>query len=277
MKRCLLYLLSAGLALAANRAPRQAVSSDLASFSQKTSQVSDYVPNSRPVRAVVNRKAIAPAAIGTPQGPGVMQVDLADSRRSSWFVSTQTIPSGSTIAIFIIPPGSQQQFLQFSVTLNNSVAPGTSLMFPQIAALGDFWPTGITTYDVLIKYPDGTNTHTAADFCTNCARSFADLQSVVPLIYDASENLGSDSSVLVTVNGVFTADPVQAVFEGLAVPAGAISRGANNSVVINASQVPGMKLDLYQDFLLTISQDGWSDTRVFTHVPFQPGTYIPSP
>ena len=206
-----------------------------------------------------------------------MQIDLADPSRSSWFVSTETIPSGSTIAAFIIPPGSLQQFLQFSITLNADVQPGTSLMLPQIARLGDFWPTGVTTYDVLVKYPDGTNTHAAADFCTNCSRTFSDLQSVTPLIYDNLESLGKDTSVLVTIDGVFTADPVKVVFEGLAVSQSAISRGTNNSIIVNASQVPGFRLEAYQDFLLTVSQNGWSDTRIFTHVPFQPGTYIPSP
>ena len=209
---------------------------------------------------------------------GVMQINLADPSRSSWFVSTDTIPSGSTIVPFIVPPGSSQQFLQLqSINFTSDIAPGTSLMLPQIGNLGDFWPTGVMTYDVLVKYPDGTNTHAAADFCTLCARSYQDLLSVLPLIYDTSESLAKNGSVIVTLNGNFTSDPVKAVFEGLPVPANAISRGANNSVLINASNVPGMHLDLYQDFLLTISQNGWSDTRIFTHVPFQPGSYVPSP
>ncbi|HYL74991.1 MAG TPA: hypothetical protein VEU96_12345 [Bryobacteraceae bacterium] len=274
MKSFVCLLLVAGAAFAQVRTPRQVLSSSgAADKSLNTS--SGYVPKVRQASGAVAQAA--PLASNTPQGPGVMQIDLGDPRRSSWFVSTDTIPSGSTIAAFIIPPGSVQQFLQFSITLNADVQPGTSLMLPQIAALGDFWPAGVMTYDVLIKYPNGTNTHAAADFCTNCARTFTDLQSVTPLIYDNLESLANDGSVLVTIDGVFTGDPVKVAFEGLAVPPNAISRGNNNSVIVNASQVPGMKLDLYQDFLLTVSQNGWSDTRKFTHVPFQPGTYIPSP
>lgn len=274
MKRFVCFLLIAGAAFAQTRTQRKVLSSPDA-VDKTLNAASGYVPDLRHIGAT-NTKA-TPLASNTAQGPGVMQIDLADPRRSSWFVSTDTIPSGSTIAAFIIPPGSVQQFLQFSVTLNADVQPGTSLMLPQIAALGDFWPTGVMTYDVLVKYPNGTNTHSAADFCTNCARNFTDLQSVIPLIYDNLESLANDGSVLVTMDGVFTGDPVKVAFEGLAVPPTAISRGNNNSVIVNASQVPGMKLDLYQDFLLTVSQNGWADTRKFTHVPFQPGTYIPSP
>jgi hypothetical protein len=274
MQRFLCFLLIAGAAFAQSRVPRKVLSSP-GTIDKSLNAASDYVPDVRHTR-VVGGKA-TPDASSTPQAPGVMQIDLADPSRSSWFVSTDTIPSGSTIAAFIIPPGSLQQVLQFSITLSADVQPGTSLMLPQIAALGDFWPSGVMTYDVLVKYPNGTNTHAAADFCTNCARAYSDLQSVIPLIYDNLESLGSDTSVLVTIDGVFTADPVKVAFEGLAVPPSAISRGNNNSVIVNVSQVPGMKLDLYQDFLLTVSQNGWGDTRIFTHVPFQPGTYIPSP
>jgi hypothetical protein len=284
MKRISVLVMLAGSMLAQSRQPRKML--DLPATGEKATVTPGYVPQGRensvrqktPRDGATVTRAIDDAASTTQQAPGVMQINLADPSRSSWFVSTDTIPAGSTIVPFIVPPGSSQQFLQLqSINVTSDIAPGTSLMLPQIGTLGDFWPTGVTTYDVLVKYPDGANTHAAADFCTLCARTYQDLLSVVPLIYDTSESLAKDGSVIVTINGNLTGDPVKATFEGLAVPANAIRRGTNNSVLINVSNVPGMHLEPYQDFLLTISQNGWSDTRIFTHVPFQPGSYIPSP
>ena len=289
MKQLVAALLIAGSTFAQTRPARRvftppAASKDFsfsAGYAPATRRASSTLDQAADMRgpARASRSTAADVTANTtPQAPGVMQVNLGDPNRSSWFVSTDLIPKGSIIQPYILPPGSVQQILQLQpIVLNNDLAAGTSLMLPQIGSLGDFWPSGIMTYDVLVKLPDGTNTHTLADFCTNCARNFQDLSGLFPLIYDASESLQSDGSIFVTVNGVFMADPVKVVFEGLAVPAGAISRGNNNSVIVNVSQVPGMRLDLLQDFLLTISQDGFSDTRSFTHVPFQPGTYIPSP
>jgi hypothetical protein len=275
MKKSLILLLIAGAVFAQTRPQRNLLSSP-AALDKDQNLSPSYAPELRHARTL--GKQATPDAAGTQQAPGVLQVNLADPSRSAWFVSTDTIPSGTVIVPFIIPPGSVQQFLQLqSTTLTSDLQPGTSLMLPQIAALGDFWPAGVMTYDVLVKYANGTNTHAATDFCTNCARTYMDLQVVVPLIYDNLESLANDGSVLVTIDGVFTADPVKVAFEGLAVPPGAISRGNNSSIIVNVSKVPGMRLDLYQSFLLTVSQNGWSDTRAFTHVPFQPGTYIPSP
>ncbi len=280
MNKLLVLVLIASGVFAQSRPARRTLGSS-AEVDKTLSVSPGYVPQARPAGSVGSRgglDAAATPAATTLQAPGVLQIDLGDPSRSSWFVSTETIPSGSVIVPFIIPPGSIQQFLQLqSTTLTSDLNPGTSLMLPQIRNLGDFWPSGVMTYDVLVRLPNGTNTHAAADFCTNCARTFPDVQAVVPLIYDNFEALGSDTSVLVTAEGVFTADPVKVTFEGLAVPQAAISRGKNNSVVINASLVPGMHLDLNQRFLLTISQNGWADTQIFTHVPFQPGTYVPSP
>lgn len=273
MQRFLVLLLATSSVFAQSRQPRKVFDS---SAREKLSVAPGYVPTTRAAAGQTPADAST-----TPQAPGVMQIDLADRSRSSWFVSTDTIPKGSTIVAFIVLPalsGSSPQSVQLqAISLTSDLSAGNSLMLPQIAGLGDFWPTGVMTYDVLVKLPDGTNTHAAGDFCTNCARSYDNLLSVSPLIYDSSESLQSDGSVMVTIHGVFNGDPVKVVFEGLAVPQAAISRGDNNSVLVNVSKVPGMALDLYQDFLLAVSQDGWSDTRIFTHVPFQPGTYIPSP
>src|SRR5689334_14390984 len=102
MRRFVCFLAITVAAFAQTRTQRKVFSSP-DTVDKSVNAPSDYVPDLRHTRAA-NAKA-TPLASTTPQAPGVLQVDLGDFRRSSWFVSTDAIPSGSTVAAFIIPPG----------------------------------------------------------------------------------------------------------------------------------------------------------------------------
>lgn len=235
------------------------------------SPASDYRPLSRIGSRASRGKQHA--ATGTPQAPGVLQLNLADGARSAWFVVTDVIPKGSTITAYIVPDG--ENYLRLGpLYAEEDIQPGRSFLLPRIQNFGVFWPAGVTMYDVVVRI-NNRNTHSAADFTVDGARNYDDLGVVLPLIYHWNESL-DNRQVILTIEGEFTDSPVKIVLEDLVVPDDAISRNGG-TIKVNLSRVPGTRLHLYQDFLLTIGQDGYSDTRIFTHVPFNPNNYEPAP
>jgi hypothetical protein len=240
-------------------------------FTRGGAVLDNYKPLSRnAIRALGKARALA---AGVPQAGGVLQINQADAHRTAWFVTTDVIPKGSTLIAYIAPDG--VNFLKLGpLTATEDILPGKSFLLPEITDFGIFWPTGITTYDVVVNV-NGQDTHCAADFAVGGARNYDDLAVVVPLIYQWSEDI-QGRSVTLTIQGEFTGDPMKIVLEDLVVPQSAITQNGG-TVKVNLSQVPGMRLDLYQDFLLTVAQAGYSDTRIFTHSPFNPNNYDPAP
>ncbi len=223
--------------------------------------------------------AAARDAAAVPQAPGVVQINLSDTQRSAWFVVTDTIPAGAQLVAYISTASNDPNgFLKLGpITYNQDIAPGTSLLLPSISSFGDFWPAGVTTYDVVVNI-GGLNTHNAADFAVGAARSYTDLttpQPLTPIITSWSEGI-SNRQLILTINGSFTSDPVKVVLTDLVAPRSAIKQ-SGNTITVNLSQIAGTRLDTYEDFLLTVGQAGFSDTRTFTHVPFDPAAYDASP
>lgn len=231
----------------------------------------DYKPLSRnAARAQGKAKALAAS---TPQAPGVLQIDVNDTNHPAWFVTTELVPKGSTFIAYIAPDGNN--FLKLGpLTATEDILPGKSFSLPSISDFGLFWPSGVTTYDVVVNV-NGQNTHCAADFTVGGSRNYNDLGVVTPLIYDWAES-NQNRQITLTINGEFTSDPLKIVLDDLVVPQSAITL-SGKVVTINLSKVPGMRLDLYRDYLLSIAQAGYSDNRIFTHAPFNPSNYDPAP
>lgn len=235
----------------------------------RRSGISDsaYHPASRSAR-VAKPTAQADAV---PQAPGVLQLNLSDTDHSAWFVATETIAAGSSFIAYIAPQGGN--FLKLGpYTFDRDIKPGESLLLPKISSFGDFWPVGVTTYDVVVNV-NGTDTHCAADFTVGAGRTYSDLAAVQPIIYNWAESLAG-RQVMLTITGWFTSEKPKVVLENLVVPPDFVTLSADkSSISVNLSQVPGAHLETYQDFLLTVAQGGFADTKVFTHVPFDPTTY----
>jgi hypothetical protein len=252
------------------RRERKVVQSEV-SRDRVSAGAADYRPSSRIGSRTSPSKQ--KAANGIPQAPGVLQLNLADGDRSAWFVTTDVIPAGSTITAYIAPDN--DNFLRLGpLYVDEDILPGRSFLLPKVPNFGIFWPAGVTTYDVVVRV-NNRDTHSAADFTVDGARNYDDLGVVVPLIYQWAESI-EDRQLILTIEGEFTSDPVKIVLEDLVVPREAISQNGG-TIKLNLSKVPGTRLHLYQDFLLTVGQDGYTDTRIFTHVPFSPDKYEPAP
>lgn len=231
----------------------------------------DYRPLSR--ADLRSRAGKGKMAVEIPQAAGVLQINLSDRDRSAWFVVTDVIPAGSTITAYIAPDG--ENYLRLGpLYAQEDIQPGRSFQLPKIPAFGVFWPSGVTTYDVIVR-TNNRVTRAAADFTVDGSRNYDDLGVVVPLIYQWSEAI-ENRQVILTIEGEFTSDPVKIVLEDLVVPPSAITQNGG-TIKVNLSRVPGARLHLYQDFLLTVGQIGYSDTRIFTHVPFSPDKYEQAP
>src|SRR5215471_11327851 len=111
MKEISVLLMIAVSLAAQSRQPRKTL--DLPATGEKSAVSPGYVPQGRQTGGAQRNlrdstaaaRATDDAASTTVQAPGVMQINLADPSRSSWFVTTDTIPSGSSIVPFIVPPG----------------------------------------------------------------------------------------------------------------------------------------------------------------------------
>lgn len=271
-RTAILFLCLLSIAAAAQRRERQTVRLHAA----KTSAADiSYRPMKRGTAATNDASTVL-------QAPGVTQINLSDRQRSAWFVVTDTIPAGTPIAFYLSSASNDPAgYIKLGpISYSQDLAPGTSLVLPNIAEFGDFWPDGVTTYSVVVSQ-NGRTTQSASDFVVGAvARNYNDIFSnpvITPLIYSWSEGI-VNRQVILTISGNFTSDPVEVVLEDLVVPAGAITlSGDGSTITVNLSQVPGSRLDILQDFLLTVGQAGFSDTRTFTHVPFNPANYDPSP
>ncbi len=221
------------------------------------------------------RSAAADKEASIPQAPGVVQIG---PDRTAYFTFTDFTPKGSTVDAAI--QFSNSNFLDLGlVTLNRDYQPGDYFALPKICDVGDLWPSGVTTLDVQVTV-NGTVTHSAGEFVSGAARTYGDLyvpSALTPLITSWSESI-FNRQVILTINGSFTSSPATVVVEDLVVPRSAITQSADGSTInVNLSQVPGSRLDIQQDFLLTVGQDGYTDSRIFTHVPFDPANYDASP
>ncbi len=205
--------------------------------------------------------------------PGVVQINLFDSGREAYFVLTEPLPKGSSVQAFILPPGEEQGWTLEALQAEEDLPPGFSFFLPGIKTLGDFWQTGLTTYFVIVELPDGRQTVSALDFATGgYFRDIADVDMMVPGI-DRWEQSWFGSAHWLKISGRFLpAAKTYVVLEDIVVPQDAIWRAEGNrtEIMVNLTAVPGFDLDLMKGYLLTVGQDGWTDTAQFRYTPMRP-------
>lgn len=200
------------------------------------------------------------------QAPGVVQFNLFDESRTTWFVTTETIPRGSTIAPFIILPG-KIEFQLESRKLTEDIPAGASLVLPSFRRFTDFWPPGIVTYEVVV-YIGGVETHAISDYPVRVYRGTDDVLKLVPLVFSVSQ-VQEGATPVMLMKGVFFNDSPKIVMEDFVVPSEAVIRFTSSEIAVDLTKVPRLDLGLLQEFLVTIGQSGWCDTIVFRFVPLR--------
>ncbi|GEM_PF-2551930 len=231
------------------------------------SRIAAMGTNRNAMRAAADNQ---PAAL--PPAPGLIQVNLFDTGREAYFVSTLVIPAGSTVQAFILLPDKQQEWGLEARQVTEDLPVGFSFFLPGIKTLGDFWQTGLTTYFVVVSLPSGGgDTISQFDFATKgYFRNLSDTNFMVPGINWWRQFYGSDGSAYVEIKGRFMSNqPVDVIFEDIVAPRGAINQVDDSTVQVNVSQVPNFDTTLMKGYLLTVGQGGWSDVAQFRFSPLQ--------
>lgn len=220
------------------------------------------------------RQAAANGLVPLPEkmAPGVVQINMFDSGREAYFVLTETLPKGSLVQFFILPPDNEQEWALEALEADEDLQPGFSFYLPGIKTLGDFWQSGLTTYLVIVETPDKQRSFSATDFAAKgYFRDITDVDYLVPGInwwrqawYGAGHWL--------EISGRFVPDEkTYVVLEDIVVPQDAIWRAPGNTetIMVNLAAVPNFDLDLMKGYLLTVAQDGWTDTVQFRFTPLR--------
>lgn len=221
-----------------------------------------------------SKHRLAPHATAVAQAPGVVQLEYLNGSVTAWFVTTATIPRGSSIAITVAHDNGTEIDCD-PLTLDADAAPGTSYLLPSVTSFGDLWSDGVITYAVFVT-ANGKDSQAAADFGVGVARSYSDLQSVVPLITSTVQGLGAGNDVTLAIKGSFTSDAPLVALDDNVVPASAITLSAKE-IDVDLSKVPGLDLTSFAEYALTVGQAGWSDTLVYRYIPGAPGTFTLAP
>jgi len=200
------------------------------------------------------------------QAPGIVQFNLFDSSRITWFVTTEKIPAGSIITPFLIFPGQVEYELK-PWELTEDLDPGISLILPSFSFLGDFFPSGLLTYDVIVD-SGGQVTHAAADYVVNAFRNAEDTRQMMPRI-SWSAQLGTIEKPELVIQGNFTKDTPKLLLEDIVVPADAVKDVMPWHIVVDLTKIPGFDTGVLCEYLLSVAQNGWCDTSITRYVPYQ--------
>jgi len=232
---------------------------------------SQLVRNGPGMRAgkTITRGATTDQPAQQAQAPGVIQINLFDSARESYFVTTETIPVGATIQAFIAQPDFKQEWGLEALRVTEDLPPGFSLVLPGIRTLGDFWQQGLTTYWVAVTDPNGNLSMSNTDFGTkDFYRNAEDTTYMVPGINSWREFTNGDGAVIVEIKGRFvTGVRTEVVFEDIVAPQDAIQVIDSSTIQVNLSLVPNFDLTLMKTYLLTVGQAAWTDSFPFRHTP----------
>lgn len=219
-------------------------------------------------RAAASQRGVLPEAMA----PGVVQINLFDSGREAYFVLTETLPKGSLVQFFILPPDNEQEWAMEALEADEDLAPGFSFFLPGLKTLGDFWQSGLTTYLVIVETPDGEQSASATDFAgKGYYRDIVDVDYMVPGI-NSWRQFWSGAGHWLEIQGRFIPDAkTYVVLEDIVVPQDAMWRQSGNSdtIMVNLAAVPNFDLELMKGYLLTVAQDGWTDTVQFRFTPLR--------
>lgn len=219
-------------------------------------------------QAVAGEKSALPQAMA----PGVVQINMFDTAREAYFTLTETLPKGSRMQFFILPPDNEQEWALESLEADEDLPPGFYLSLPAIKTHGEFWQRGLTTYLVIVQTPDGKESFSATDFAANrYFRDIVDVDYMVPGI-NWWRQFWSGAGHWLEISGRFLPDKkTYVVLEDIVVPQDAMWRapGSTDTIMVNLAAVPNFDIDLMKGYLLTVAQDGWTDTVQFRFTPLR--------
>lgn len=204
--------------------------------------------------------------------PGVIQINLFDSGREAFFVLTETLPKGSLVQFFILPPDQEQEWALEALEADEDLPPGFSFFLPGLKTLGDFWQSGLTTYLVIVQTPDGRESASLTDFAAKgYFRDIVDVDYMIPGI-NWWRQFWSGSGHWLEINGRFLpGEKTYVVFEDIVVPGDAIfqPQGSMDTILVDLTRVPNFDVTLMKGYLLTVAQDRWTDTAPFRFTPLR--------
>src|SRR6185436_16877456 len=203
----------------------------------------------------VQKRAATGVSATIVQAPGVVQLQYLNGTVIGWFVSTKTIPKGSSLALSVVHDNGSEIDCD-AVTLDSDLPAGQSYLLPNVSSFGDLWSSGVVTFVVYVT-TNGQESQSAADFAVGSARNYSDLQQVTPLITSASQAINSGKDLILTIRGTFTADAPYVALDDNIVPASAIT-ASTRGIDVNLSKVPGLDLTTFWEFALTVGQGGWA-------------------
>jgi hypothetical protein len=224
------------------------------------------------------KRALGGDAAAPPPAPGVVQVQAIEGHVFAYFVFTSPVPAGATVggSITIMQQGDVNGQLFFDDVNYDAVDAGSFIALPQFTSLGGLWPTGEVYYTVDVTI-NGRLTEANGQFLVGESLTHDDLATFSPVITGTTQRLAGNNDVILVINGVFTSDLPLVVLEGTVPPAGAITRVSATEIDVNLSRVQGLDLSTMNEYLLTVSQNGFADTMLYRYAPGQPGTFNLAP
>lgn len=232
-----------------------------------------FSPHKAAKRSVAGSEATA-----APPAPGVVQVQALEGHVFAYFVFTSSVPSGATVGgnVTIMQQGDVTGQLAFDDVQYKAVDTGSFIALPQIASLGDLWPTGEVYYTVDVTI-NGMLTEANGQFLVGESLTYDDLANFAPVITGTAQKIAPNKDVILAINGIFTPDAPLVILEGTVPPAGAVTQVSSTEIDVNLSRVQGLDLSTLNEYLLTVSQAGFADTMLYRYAPGQPGTFNPAP
>jgi hypothetical protein len=225
---------------------------------------------------------VKPFATASTVAPGVVQVHLEPTSGTlvAYFVNSADIPAGSSITgyIMLLDDGS---FIDLDeLPLSGDLPAGSTIFLPTIGSFGDLWQVGSFQFGVQV-ITTASGTQEADGFAAlGEPYAFADLPFVEPVIGSMTQNIAKNQDMILAVTGYFTGDAPTIVFTDIyfnyLVPSAAIVANSTTEIDIDLSQLQGMDLTTLNEYLITISQDGFADTTLYRYIPGAPGTFNPA-
>lgn len=241
-------------------------------FTESAREAARSLALARNKRGVRQAAALKRSPLPEAMAPGVVQINLFDSGREAYFVLTEPLPQRSLVQFFILPPDSEQEWALEALEADEDLQPGFSFYLPGIKTLGDFWQSGLTTYLVIVQTPDGKESFSAADFAARgYFRDIVDADYLVPGI-NWWRQFWSGAGHWLEIQGRFIPNAkTYLVLEDIVVPQDAMWRAADSSdtIMVNLAAVPNFDIDLMKGYLLTVAQDGWTDTVQYRFTPLR--------
>jgi hypothetical protein len=229
--------------------------------------------------------SLTPKQSSPAPAPGVVQLFLNPASGildAAYFIATADIPAGYQISgsMTLLDDQSYMDFQPF--TLQSDLQVGDSIQLPTFSNFGDvYFQAGASfDYTVLVTPTRGATTEADGTFLLGETLSNSDLTSFEPIINYATQSIAGNNDVILRIPGYYTGDPVLVVlsdlFANYVPPASAVTVSATE-VDVDMSQLQGFDLTSLDGLLVSLSEDGFSDTVAFRYLPPTPGTFNLAP